>query len=169
MNRLGSMSTRMIEKYVSWRYFERAVAFVLTLGSGVVVLMAVAFFVIGLAEPVMNFRDGWDYSTFQRLFDRLIAVLIALELSHSVQQMAAGEHGLTQVRTVLLIGVLAVVRKFILLEIESTSGLFLAGLAAAILALGAVYALILWVERRSDRPAPPAPGEAETPGAEDAR
>ena len=129
--------------------FERLVAWLVTGGMVAVILLALVHFARGLYETVVGAEPGWDYGAFQVLFDRVLTVVIALELARSVQQMAKGEHGLAQVRTVVLIGILAVVRKLILLEIDSTTGVFLAGLAAAILALGLVYALVLEAERRA--------------------
>ncbi|MFW5659754.1 MAG: phosphate-starvation-inducible PsiE family protein [Oceanicaulis sp.] len=128
---------------------ERSVAWLVTAGMVVVIVLALVHFARGLFDAALGVTPGWDYAAFQMLFDRVLTVVIALELSRSVQQMARGEHGLAQVRTVVLIGILAVVRKLILLEIETTSGGFLAGLAAAILALGLVYALVLEAERRA--------------------
>ncbi|MDF2781391.1 MAG: putative rane protein of unknown function, partial [Geminicoccaceae bacterium] len=52
-----------------------------------------------------------------------------------------------QVRTVILIAMLAVVRKLIILDLAATDAQHLFALAAAILALGAVY----WLVRDQDR------------------
>jgi len=51
------------------------------------------------------------------------------------------------VRIVLVIGILAVVRKLIVLELEAVSGFLLLGLAAAVMALGGIYGLMLWLDR----------------------
>ena len=139
-------------------WLERGVAYVLLGGMLAVIALTLIHVAAGLVSVWTGDLMGLAYSDFQGLFDRILAALIALELAHSVRQTASGEHGLIQVRTVLLIGVLAVVRKLILLEIESTSGLFLLGLAAAVLALGSVYALILYMETRAKTDPPPAPG-----------
>lgn len=138
-----------MSKYLNYPRFERAIAAAVTAGMALVVLLALVHFARGLYETALGAAPGWDYTAFQSMFDRVLTVVIALELARSVQQMARGEHGLAQVRTVVLIGILAVVRKFILLEIETTSGAFLAGLAAATLALGLVYALVVEAERRA--------------------
>ncbi|MGJ3232354.1 MAG: phosphate-starvation-inducible PsiE family protein [Oceanicaulis sp.] len=135
-------------KYLRYEAIERLVAWLVTAGMAVVIALALVHFARGLYEAVLGVSPGWDYAAFQGLFDRVLTVIIALELARSVLQMARGEHGLAQVRTVVLIGILAVVRKLILLEIDTTTGGFLAGLAAAILALGLVYALVLEAERR---------------------
>ena len=129
--------------------FERGVGLLLTAGMGIVILFATAYFAFGLVEVVAEDGLRADYETFQNLFERVLAVVIALELARSVHEIAAGRHGLTQVRTVVLIGVLAVVRKLIIFDIEAANGLFLLGLAAAILALGSVYAMTILAESRA--------------------
>lgn len=136
-------------QYLRFDLLERGVAYVLLAGMIAVIALTLVHVAAGLWTVWTGSLLDLGYRDFQGLFDRILAALIALELAHSVRQTAAGEHGLIQVRTVLLIGVLAVVRKLILLEIESTSGLFLLGLAAAVLALGGVYALVLWMETRA--------------------
>jgi uncharacterized membrane protein (DUF373 family) len=54
---------------------------------------------------------------------------------------------IVQVRTVILIAMLAVVRKLIILDIGATTAALTFALAAAILALGGVY----WLVRDQDR------------------
>jgi uncharacterized membrane protein (DUF373 family) len=135
-------------KYLRYRWFERGIGYVLLAGMAVVILLATWSFLWALVGPVRDGGSGLEYAAFQQLFDKVLAAVIALELAHSVQQIAAGKHGLIQVRTVVLIGVLAVVRKLIVIDVDSTSGAFLAGLAAAVVALGSIYALIVWIETR---------------------
>ncbi|NBC21518.1 MAG: hypothetical protein GVY06_10840 [Alphaproteobacteria bacterium] len=135
-------------RYINFDTFERVSAGLLMLGMAVVILLTIFHFALGLYEFTVGYSVSLDYGAFQRIFDRVLAAVIALELARSVHQMAQGKHGVVQVRTVILIGVLAVVRKLILLEIESTSGVYLIGLSATILSLGAVYGLLCWVEIR---------------------
>jgi uncharacterized membrane protein (DUF373 family) len=66
--------------------------------------------------------------------------------------MVTGQRGFAQVRIVLIIGILAVVRKLIVVDLSEVSGLLLFGLAAAIIALGGVFALLLWVDRHEGIP-----------------
>ncbi len=148
-----------MSKYFNYHTIERGIAIGLTCGMVIVVLLATISFLQAILAASTAFNADIQYPTFQVLFDRILAAIIALELAHSVQQMAAGKRSIIQVRTVIIIGVLAVVRKLILLEIDSTSGAYLAGLAAVILALGTVYFLIQWVEDRGTLPQPKAPGE----------
>ena len=148
-------------RWLRYETFERAIAVLLTVGMAVIIGLAMVHLAFGLWSTVWDYSPDINYRAFQGLFDRVLAALIALELAHSVRQMAQGKHGLSQVRTVVLIGILAVVRKLILLEIETTSGLFLLGLGGAILALGAVYALVLWAETATRKDPPPSPGAPE--------
>lgn len=142
----------------AYAIFERGIAAVLTLGMAVVIVLATISFLFELAGVTARVDPELDYQAFQILFDRVLAAIIALELAHSVRQMVAGRSGLVQMRTVIVIGVLAIVRKFILLDIATASGALVAGLAAAILALGAVYALMHWIEDRTRTEPPPSPG-----------
>ena len=156
---MSSLDDRLLRDYPG---FERAVAKILLAGMAVVIALALGSFVLTTLATVPRLFEPPDYSVFQTLFDRILAALIALELAHSVHQMATGKHGLRQVKTVIVIGVLAVVRKLVILEVQSTSGAFLAGLAAAILALGGLFALVHWVEgQRGGDIDTPSPGASD--------
>ena len=91
--------------------------------------------------------DPTDYSVFQAIFGAIFTVIIALEFKRSLLVVAERQESIVQVRTVILIALLAIVRKLIILDLASTDALQLFALAAAILALGAVY----WLVRDQDR------------------
>ena len=91
--------------------------------------------------------DPTDYAVFQAVFGMIFTVIIALEFKRSLLVVAERQHGVVQVRAVLLIALLAVVRKLIILDLKETEAMQLLALAAAILALGAVY----WLVRDQDR------------------
>ncbi|MEM7529913.1 MAG: phosphate-starvation-inducible PsiE family protein [Pseudomonadota bacterium] len=131
-----------------YAHFEQVVSAVLLAGMAVVILLATASFLIGLWPFLRAGTLVLDYASFQTLFDRALAALIAIELAHSIHQAVRGHHGLVQVRTVVIIGLLAVVRKFVLLEVETADGILITGLGIALLALGIVYALTHWIEDR---------------------
>ncbi|MGF1552150.1 MAG: phosphate-starvation-inducible PsiE family protein [Paracoccaceae bacterium] len=137
-------------RYDLTRYdvFERAMSAVLLVGMAIVIVYASVSFVVTLGQEAGRLGSHMGYETFQRLFDSALAVLIAIELSHSVLQSVRGHHGLVQVRTVVVIGVLAIVRKFVLLEIETAEGMLVLGLAAALASHGVVYAVTHWIEDR---------------------
>ena len=86
--------------------------------------------------------DPTEHAVFQGIFGMIFTVIIALELKRSLLVVAERRESIVQVRTVILLALLAIVRKLIILDLSSTNALQLFGLAAAILALGGVYWLI---------------------------
>jgi len=131
-----------------YEWFAKGVAILLLIGMMVVIGLATASFLRLTAEMALTSGAEVSYASLQALFDLLLGAIIALELAHSVHLMVTGKRGYAQVRTVLVIGILAVVRKLIVIEIEAVSGLLLLGLAAAVIALGGAFALLLWMDRQ---------------------
>ncbi|GAB5377759.1 MAG: phosphate-starvation-inducible PsiE family protein [Acuticoccus sp.] len=132
---------------VAYERFAAAISLLLLAGMAVVIVVATFAFLRLTGEVMLGAADGTSYATLQRLFDALLGAIIALELAHSVHLMVTGQRGFGQVRIVLVIGILAVVRKLIVVELEQVSGFLLLGLAAAVIALGGVYAFLLWLDR----------------------
>ena len=77
----------------------------------------------------------------------IFTVIIALEFERSLLVMAERDRGVVQVRTVILIALLAIVRKLMIVDLSAVSAEQLLALAAATLALGGVY----WLVRDQDR------------------
>jgi uncharacterized membrane protein (DUF373 family) len=77
----------------------------------------------------------------------IFTVVIALEFKRSLLVATERRFGILQVRTIVLIALLAIARKFIILDLSETSPAKIAALAGAALALGAVY----WLVRDQDR------------------
>jgi uncharacterized membrane protein (DUF373 family) len=67
---------------------------------------------------------------------------IAMEFNHRILETMNRFHRIIQVKTVVLIGILALVRKFIIVNIETTSATTIAALAFAVIALGGLYWLM---------------------------
>jgi len=139
--------------------FERTVAFLLLAGMGVVILLTLVSFLLSTGNVVLGMPAELDYAVFQTLFDRVLATVIALEIAHSIRDMVFGRHGQAQLRTVIVIGMLAVVRKLVVLEIGTTSGAFLAGLAAVVIALGITLMIVNTVAKDA--------GPTAAPGSDD--
>ena len=129
--------------------FEQVVILILTGLIAIVIVFAVWNLGLKIFHAVLspqNF-DPTDYSVFQAIFGAIFTVIIALEFKRSLLVVAQRQESIVQVRTVILIALLAIVRKVIILDLASTEALQLFALAAAILALGAVY----WLVRDQDR------------------
>ncbi|WP_029603207.1 phosphate-starvation-inducible PsiE family protein [Kozakia baliensis] len=85
----------------------------------------------------------------QNLFGLFFTVLIALEFKHSILVSPdTPSHSMVRMRSVLLIGMMATVRKFIVLDLNGVDVLEVLALSAAILALGIVY----WLIRSGNKP-----------------
>ena len=100
-----------------------------------------------------------NHEEFEVIFGMIMTLLIAMEFNHSILQAMERLHRVIQVKTVVLISILALARKFIILNIEAKpkATIVNAGVALgfAVIALGIVY----WLMReRDDRSA----GEAKS-------
>jgi uncharacterized membrane protein (DUF373 family) len=91
--------------------------------------------------------DPTDHTVFQSVFGMIVTVIIALEFKSSLLVIAERHDSVVQVRSVILLAMLAIVRKLIILDLSHTDAFLLFALSAAILALGAVY----WLVREQDR------------------
>ena len=96
---------------------------------------------------VLGAFDTLDYATFQVVFGMIFTVVIALEFKRSLLVATERSFGILQVRTIVLIALLAIARKFIILDLGETESSKIAALAGAALALGAVH----WLVRDQDR------------------
>jgi uncharacterized membrane protein (DUF373 family) len=129
--------------------FEQAVILILTTLIAFVTVLAVWNLVLKLFLSIVAVGglDPTDYGVFQALFGMMFTVIIALEFKRSLLVITERRHHIVQARTVILIALLAIVRKFLILDLNSTDAPQVFALAAAVLALGAVY----WLVRDQDR------------------
>lgn len=127
--------------------FEQIVIFILTVLIAVFVIFAVWNLALKMLQSIASSTlDPTDYSVFQTVFGAILTVIIALEFKKSLLVSTERQQSVVQVRTVILIALLAVVRKVLILDLaHATTELF--ALAAAIIALGVVY----WLVRDQDR------------------
>ena len=130
-----------------YQRFESLVAFALTLVVVSIILVALyrlaSEVIVGLLLGVL---DPLDHRIFQSVFGEIMTLLIALEFNHTLQYVVKREQSIIQTKVVLLIALLAMARKFIILDLSAVSGEQLLGLAAITLVLGVVY----WLMRERD-------------------
>jgi uncharacterized membrane protein (DUF373 family) len=131
-----------------YQKFEHAVIVILTALIALVIIFAVwnlALKIIGTILVSRSF-DPTEYAVFQAIFGMIFTVIIALEFKRSLLVVAERHDSIVQVRTVILLALLAIVRKLLILDISPANSQQLFALAAAILALGGVY----WLVREQD-------------------
>ena len=135
-----------------YQKFEQIVVLILTWLIAIVVVFAIwnLTLKILLTIVVSGSFDPTDYPVFQTIFGMIFTVIIALEFKRSLMVMAERRESIVQVRTVVLIALLAVIRKLLIIDPNATDALHLLALSAAILALGGVY----WLVRYGDRHEP---------------
>jgi uncharacterized membrane protein (DUF373 family) len=141
----------------TYERFEQVVSLTLTALISLVIVAAVINLTFRIIMLVLfGLLDPAETGVFQAIFGMIFTVLIALEFNHSILSVLHRQESIIQVRTVVLIALLALVRKFIILDATKTEPLTIIGLAAAVLALGAVYWLVRDQDRRTasepDRP-----------------
>ena len=130
-----------------YQRFEGFVALVLTLVIGLVILVALFRLTFSVVSGLLlGLLDPLDPGVFQTVFGEILTLLIALEFNHTLQYVVKREQSIIQTKVVLLIALLAVARKFIVLDLRDVDAGQLLALAAITLALGLAY----WLMRERD-------------------
>jgi uncharacterized membrane protein (DUF373 family) len=137
-----------------YQRFESAVALVLTGVIALIVLVALYRLCTGVITALL-FRaiDPLDHEVFQTVFGEILTLLIALEFNHTLQYVVTRHQSIIQTKVVLLIALLALARKFIILDVHAMSPGSLFALAATTFALGATYWLMRERDDRLESPA----------------
>jgi len=122
--------------------FEQLVALILSAVIAVVIIVAVIELIEIVALILVNEPlNPMQSDAFQLVFGMIMTLLIALEFKHSIVKVALRRESIIQVRTVILIALIALTRKFVILDAGTSPGK-IAALAGALLALGVVYRLV---------------------------
>jgi uncharacterized membrane protein (DUF373 family) len=128
--------------------FEQAIILVLT--ALIVLVVASATWHLARVVIALVFTDAvqpTNQMVFQTIFGMVFTVIIALEFKRSLLIVLARQESIVRVRSIILIAMLAMVRKFIVLDLGPAADGQLFGLSAAILSLGVVY----WLVRDQDQ------------------
>src|ERR1700704_2705208 len=134
-----------------YQRFEGFVALLLTLVIALIVVVALFRLTYGVMTGLLiGALDPLDHGIFQSVFGEILTLLIALEFNHTLQYVVKREQSIIQTKIVLLIALLAIARKFIILDLSSVDAAQLLGLAAITLALGITYWLLRERDDRTD-------------------
>lgn len=126
--------------------FEQIIALILSAIIAVVIVISLLQLIRTVFTLlVYEALNPLDHSVFQLVFGAIMTLLIAMEFKHSIVKVALRKESIVQVKTVLLIALLALARKFIILD-PSVDPAKLAALAGTVLALGTTY----WLMRERD-------------------
>jgi uncharacterized membrane protein (DUF373 family) len=126
--------------------FEQLVALALSGVIAVIVVVSLLQLVqVVFTLLVLDAFNPLDHKVFQTVFGMIMTLLIAMEFKHSIIRVALRRDSIIQVKTVVLIALLALSRKFVILDPDIGPGK-IAALAGATLALGVVY----WLLRERD-------------------
>ncbi len=141
--------TLLSEIRENWRYlgmyerFEYVIILLLSVLISVVILLAFLRLVQEIGSLILaGTLDILDYPVFQAVFGMIMTLLIAMEFGHSVVTAKDRKEHIIQVKAVLLIALLALSRKFIILDIKTVPASVIAALAFSVIALGVVYWLV---------------------------
>ena len=133
--------------------FEQAIALALSAIIAVIIVVSLLQLIsIVFSLLIIDAFNPLDHKVFQTVFGMIMTLLIAMEFKHSIVRVALRRDSIIQVKTVILIGLIgliALARKFVILDPE-TGPAKVAALAGATLALGATYWLL---RERDDRTA----------------
>lgn len=99
-------------------------------------------------ELVIQKDDLTAPDTFRNLFAGVLTVLIEVEFNHSIVQVIERKQSIIQVRIVVQIAILALVRKFILIDLSKTEAIVLIGLGVIVFFLAALHWAVRHVESK---------------------
>jgi len=126
-------------KLDAFERFEYMVSLIIMFIITVVVMVALIRLGKNVFELlVVHTLDPLEFSVFQKIFGNMLTLYIAMEFRHSIENVLHQRGHIIHVRTILLIAMLAVARKFIVLDKTATPET-MAALALILLSLGAVY------------------------------
>lgn len=130
--------------------FEQVIALVLSAMIAVIIVVSLLQLIsIVFTLLILDAFNPLDHKVFQTVFGMIMTLLIAMEFKHSIVRLALRRDSIIQVKTVILIGLIALARKFVILDPEASAAKITA-LAGATLALGMTYWLL---RERDDRAA----------------
>lgn len=122
--------------------FEQVVALLLSMVMAVIIVVSLLQLIQIVYTLLIIDAFNWlDHRVFQTVFGMIMTLLIAMEFKHSIVRVALRRDSIIQVKTVILIALIALSRKFVILD-PDVSPAKVAALAGATLALGVTYWLL---------------------------
>lgn len=128
--------------------FEQIIAHILSVVISVIIVVSLWQLIRAVIALLLSGAfDTLDHAIFQAVFGMVMTLLITMEFKHSITRVMSRRDHIVQVKTVILVAMLAIARKFIILD-PATDPASIAALAGGLVALGSVY----WLMRQRDDP-----------------
>jgi len=120
------------------------------LSLAMVIVIAVAVFDLGvyLGKELFNTDSGKFNEVLFKIFGLFLNILIALEILENIT--AYLRKHVVQVELVIVTSLIAIARKFIILDLNKVKGIDIIGLGIAILALSISYWIIRTTNKRNN-------------------
>ena len=119
---------------------ERYVAVILEWVILSVIILTLIRLIYYLVTNIIDLDSSLtDFKTYQIIFGMVLTVLIAFEFKNSI---SFEKENLIQVRNVLLIVILALSRKFIILDFKESGIFVVSGITLALISTGFLYWII---------------------------
>lgn len=129
--------------------FEHVVTSVLVVMMGFVIVLGVVDLAVMLVEDFLSPPFALlEIDELLEVFGLFLLVLIGIELLETLK--AAVRERVIRAEVVILVGVIALARKIVTLDVKDVSSGSLAGLAAIVVALGITYFLIRRTHDRAE-------------------
>lgn len=140
-----SLVSEFREAWPTLNIFERF-EYIISVIIMAIISVIIVIALVRLGKNVFNMLvvhalDPLDYKIFQVIFGNLLTLFIAMEFRHTIENVLHGHEHIIQVRTVLLITMLAIARKFIVMD-KATTPETMAALAFILISLGVAYWLL---------------------------
>ncbi|MCF6251948.1 MAG: phosphate-starvation-inducible PsiE family protein [Methylococcaceae bacterium] len=129
--------------------FEQIVLMILSFIISLVILFALLQLMVNIYSILMaGVLNPMDYKIFQVIFGMIMTLLIAMEFKHSIIKILERQAHIIQAKSIILLALLALSRKFIIINIEAAEPLKLIALSLSVLVLGVVY----WILNQREKP-----------------
>jgi len=129
--------------------FEHVVMLFVSFLLAVIILVALYRLTESVYQLVVSeVMHKTDFKAFQVTFGMLLTLLIAFEFRNSINAVLEGKGLLIQVKIILLIAMIALARKFLVLDLKEHEPAMIAALSSIALSLGVVYWLLSKRESR---------------------
>lgn len=100
--------------------FEQVIALALSAIIAVIIVVSLLQLIsIVFSLLIIDAFNPLDHKVFQTVFGMIMTLLIAMEFKHSIVRVALRRDSIIEVKTVILIGLIALARKFVILDPET--------------------------------------------------